>query len=132
MKLTLVSAALAILFGGSSAFAAPTELCREGTSFKRECNTCRCDAKSGRTQCTLMKCTGTAIDRCPSGTTFKRECNTCRCDAKTGSVACTKMSCVRKRADTDRPTGAHVPMRMAPEKPKRKRQATGVYTTQRP
>lgn len=97
MKFTLALTALTFLFT-ASASAAPTELCREGTSFKRDCNTCRCDPKSGRTQCSLMKCAGATVDRCPKGTIFKRKCNTCRCDARTGAIACTKQICLPQRA----------------------------------
>ncbi len=30
--------------------------CPHGTHYKKDCNTCTCDPKTGMTRCTLMKC----------------------------------------------------------------------------
>lgn len=95
----ILTAAIALSLTASTAYAAPTELCPQGTSFKRECNTCRCDPKNGHTQCSLVKCAGETVDKCPKGTLFQRQGNTCRCDAKTGAVACTKKAYDPKRDD---------------------------------
>lgn len=90
-----------------------TRECEPGTTFKRDCNTCRC-TPSGLAACTRKMCihmptedehtaakrSVVAAKECEPGTTFKRDCNTCHC-SDTGLALCTKMKCVALPVTTD-------------------------------
>lgn len=101
----------------------PTE-CREGHTWKEDCNTCRCSG--GRKACTMMACLGlgasgagsglespsllpapihespivlpaplTSQD-CVPGETWKEDCNSCRC-LPSRQAACTMARCISRR-----------------------------------
>eukprot|EP00754_Rhynchopus_humris_P027612 Rhum_TRINITY_DN15098_c2_g1::Rhum_TRINITY_DN15098_c2_g1_i4::g.132905::m.132905 len=68
--------------------------CKEGETWKEDCNTCSC--RNGMAACTKMACP----PKCKEGSTWKQGCNTCSCS--NGRELCTMMACAPKcKSDDD-------------------------------
>ena len=84
--------------------------CTPKTSFKYECNTCRCSNDGKEAACTYRLCApgesrkkrqtnavgvpNTPGFSCAPGTSFKYECNNCRCGLDGKTAACTFRFCL--------------------------------------
>lgn len=76
--------------------------CEPGTTFKRDCNTCKCAENGKDISCTEKACAPqqqelTVDDpnfRCTPGDQFKKDCNDCTCSAHGKSMFCTLNLCV--------------------------------------
>ncbi|XP_060807391.1 uncharacterized protein LOC106135838 [Amyelois transitella] len=66
--------------------------CAPETSWKTECNSCKCNA-DGRAMCTLQFCPDESFLSCAPGSMWKNDCNMCQCTAN-GRPVCTRMDCV--------------------------------------